>query len=59
MGTFCRFNVSHYSKQDVQDWVSGTYPTPIIELDSITVADLTAAYRFWESGAVWRFYGSG
>jgi vitamin B12 transporter len=41
-----RINVSHYSAQDVEDWESNTYPAPVVELDSMTVADLSASYRF-------------
>ena len=48
MGTFIRFNVAHYSEQDVQDYESGSYPAPVVALDAITVADLTGAYRVWE-----------
>ncbi len=46
-GTFCRFNVAYYSEQDVTDYESGSYQT--VPLDDITVADLTAAYRFLET----------
>lgn len=48
-GTFCRFNLVYYSSQPVQDWESGIYPVPDYELDSITVADLTAAWKFLEN----------
>ncbi len=48
-GLFCRFSVSYYSSQDVKDWESGTYPVPIVELDSFTLASLTAGYRLYES----------
>ncbi len=48
-GLFCRFNVAYYSSQDVEDWETGGYPTPIVELDSFTLASLTAGYRFYES----------
>lgn len=48
-GTFVRFNVAYAGKQDVNDWESQTYPTPVVELDSSTVADLVASYRFLES----------
>lgn len=48
-GTFCRFNLAYYSSQTVEDWESGIYPAPTYELDSITVADLTAAWKFLES----------
>lgn len=47
-GVFAKFNVTHTSDQDVQDWESGTYPTAVISLDSFTVADLTASYKFYE-----------
>lgn len=48
-GTFCRFNITYYSSQTVQDWESGIYPTPEYELPSVTVADLTAAWKFLEN----------
>ena len=48
-GTFCRFNIAYYSSQTVQDWESGIYPTPEYELASVTVADLTAAWKFLEN----------
>lgn len=48
-GTFCRFNVAYYSGQNVQDWESGIYPAPDYELDAITVADLSAAWKFIEN----------
>ncbi len=48
-GTFVRFNVVYAGKQDVNDYESGNYPTPVVELDSSTVADLVASYRFLES----------
>lgn len=48
-GTFCRFNLIYYSSQTVQDFESGNYPTPAYELDSLTVADLTAAWKFLEN----------
>ena len=46
-GTFCRFNVAYYSEQDITDYESGSNQT--VELGDITVADLTAAYRFLET----------
>lgn len=46
-GTFCRLNVAYYSEQDVTDYETGSYQT--VALDDITVADLTAAYRFLET----------
>jgi vitamin B12 transporter len=48
-GTFCRLNVTYTGSQDVQDWESGIYPTPVNKLGSVSVADLTAAYRFLET----------
>jgi len=48
-GTFVRFNVVYTGSQDVNDWESEEYPTPVVELDSSTVADLIASYRFYES----------
>jgi vitamin B12 transporter len=48
-GTFCRLNVTYTGSQDVQDWESGSYPAPVDKLESVTVADLTAAYRFLET----------
>jgi len=43
-----RFNVAYTSSQDVEDWESGVFPTPVIELDSYVVADLTATYRLMD-----------
>ncbi len=48
-GTFCRLNIAYYSSQTVEDWESGTYPAPDYELENITVADLTAAWKFLEN----------
>jgi len=48
-GTFCRLNITYTGSQNVQDWESGSYPAQVVELDSVTVADLTAAYRFLET----------
>jgi vitamin B12 transporter len=48
MGTYGRFNVAYYSSQDVEDWETGEYPAPLVSLDSIVVADIVGAYRFWQ-----------
>ncbi len=48
-GTFCRFNLAYYSEQTVEDYESGLYPAPDYELDATTVADLTAAWKFYEN----------
>ncbi|MCI5133243.1 MAG: TonB-dependent receptor, partial [Candidatus Electrothrix sp. EH2] len=47
-GIFCRLNVAHAGEQEVEDWESGTYPTPVVELDASTVTNLTASWRFYE-----------
>jgi len=46
---FCRLNVAYTGTQDVQDWQAETYPVPVVELGSFTVADLVASYRFLTS----------
>ena len=48
-GIFCRLNVAYIGDQDVQDWESGAYPTPVVKLDSFAVADLTGSYRVYEN----------
>ncbi len=48
-GTFIRLNVRYTGSQDVQDWESGSYPAPLVELDAFTVADLSAAWCFYEN----------
>ena len=45
----CRLNVAYSGPQDVEDWESGASPTPVIELPSSTVADLSASRRFYEN----------
>lgn len=47
---FCRLNVAYTGSQPVQDWESGIYPVPVVELDSFVVTDITASYRVFESG---------
>jgi vitamin B12 transporter len=47
-GITCRLNVAYAGEQDVEDWESGSYPTPVITLDAVTVADLSASWRFYE-----------
>lgn len=48
-GMSARLNITHYSSQRVKDHESGIYPSPVVELDAITVADLTGSYRFYQS----------
>ncbi len=47
----CRLNIAYTGSQDVQDWESGAFPTPVVELDSHVVADLTANYRIMEDAS--------
>lgn len=46
---FCRLNLAYTGSQNVQDWEAGTYPVPVVEMDSFIVADLSTSYRFLES----------
>ncbi len=48
-GISCRLNVAYAGEQDVEDWESGAYPTPVVALDAVTVTDLTASWRFYEN----------
>ena len=54
-GIFCRLNVAYTGSQDVNDWESGIYPTPIVNLDSFVVADLTASWRFYKDETLGAF----
>jgi vitamin B12 transporter len=54
-GIFCRLNVAYAGSQDVNDWESAAYPTPVVQLDSSTVTDLTAGWRFFENDRVGAF----
>ena len=54
-GISCRLNVAYSGPQDVEDWESGTYPTPVVELDASTVTDLTASWRFYEDDRLGSF----
>ncbi len=45
----CRFNVAYTGSQDVNDWASGAFPVPVVEMDSFVVADLVGSYRFFRS----------
>jgi vitamin B12 transporter len=58
-GWFCRFNVAYTGSQPVQDWESGIYPVPVVDLDSFVVADLAASYRFLESESYGRWSVNG
>ncbi|WPD23319.1 MAG: TonB-dependent receptor [Candidatus Electrothrix scaldis] len=48
-GISYRLNVAYSGTQDVEDWESGAYPTPVVELDASTVTDLSASWRFYEN----------
>jgi vitamin B12 transporter len=52
---FCRFNVAYTGSQSAQDWESGVYPVPVVNLDSFVVADLTASYRFLDTDSYGRW----
>jgi vitamin B12 transporter len=43
-----RLNVARTGSQLVEDWQSEASPRPMVELDASTVADLTAAWSFYE-----------
>lgn len=58
-GFTSQFNVAYYSSQDVQDWESGLFPAPVVELDDFTVAYLSLAYKFYESEEYGAFTVSG
>lgn len=46
---FVRINARYTGSQEVQDWESAGYPTPVVELDPFTVVDLAASWRFYEN----------
>jgi vitamin B12 transporter len=48
-GISYQLNVAYAGTQDVEDWESDAYPTPVTELDASTVTDLTASWRFHET----------
>ncbi|MEK6200906.1 MAG: TonB-dependent receptor [Desulfobulbaceae bacterium] len=50
-----RINVSYTGAQQVDDWESGKYPTPVVEMDGFVVTDLTLSYRFWQDAALGDF----
>ncbi|MCW5213472.1 TonB-dependent receptor, partial [Desulfobulbus sp. TB] len=54
-GISCRLNVAHAGEQDVEDWESGAYPTPVITLDASTVKNLTTSWRFYEDDQLGAF----
>ena len=44
-----RLNIAYTSPQDVDDWQSGVYPAPVINLDGFTIVDMTGTYRMFAS----------
>ncbi|CAK8723552.1 TonB-dependent receptor [Candidatus Electrothrix laxa] len=54
-GISCRLNVAYAGVQNVEDWESDAYPTPVVELDASTVTDLTASWRFYEDNRIGAF----
>jgi vitamin B12 transporter len=54
-GIFCRFNVAYTGSQDVQDWESGEYPAPVVNLSSSTVADLVGSWRLYTNESMGAF----
>ena len=44
-----KINVAYTSGQDVQDWESGSWPAPVVSMDSFTVVDLSAEYCAFRS----------
>lgn len=41
-------SVNYTGPQEVDDWLSGVYPTPTTELDGFAVTNLTVSYRLME-----------
>lgn len=54
-GTYFRINVAYTGSQDVDDYESGTYPYPVIEMDPFTVVNLSAATKVYESATLGSF----
>ncbi|MCA1786184.1 MAG: TonB-dependent receptor, partial [Desulfobacteraceae bacterium] len=56
-GTFVRFNAVHTGSQDIEDWQSVIWPAPVpvVKKKSFWVANLTGAWRFYESEQAGRF----
>ena len=47
-GLSCQLTLTSTGSQDIEDYESGTYPTPTVSLDSSTVADISASWKFWQ-----------
>ncbi len=52
-----RLNVSYTGPQQVDDWEASVWPapTPVVELDSFVVTDLTLSYRLWKDAQLGDF----
>lgn len=48
-GLSTRLNVAYTGEQEVEDWESGTYPTPTVTLDDFFVTDFVISKRVYQS----------
>lgn len=48
-GFAARLNAAYTGKRHVEDWESGSYPTPVVSLDGFVVADLVISKRVYQS----------
>ncbi len=48
-GLSARLNVAYTDEQEVEDWESGTYPTPVVTLADFFVTDLVVSKRVYQS----------
>ena len=54
-GFSARLNVAYTGKQEVEDWESGIYPTPVVTLDDFMVTDLAISKRVYQNKKVGAF----
>ena len=47
-GLMLRLNIVSTGSQDVQDYESAVYPNPTVTLGSSTIANISAAWKFWQ-----------
>ena len=48
-GFSARLNVAYTDEKDVEDWESGSFPTPVVVLDDFIVTDLVISKRIHQS----------
>ncbi len=48
-GFSARLNLAYTAEQDVDDWESGTFPTPVVTLPDFIVTDLVVSKRIFHS----------